>query len=55
MTRSGFGALPSVDVDKLNYLLFKRQIFTWLDYLFSNRLAIPAGAAQRDTALLRRV
>jgi hypothetical protein len=24
MTRSGFGALPSVDVDKLNYLLFKK-------------------------------
>jgi len=55
MTRIGFGALPSVGVGKLYYLLFKRQVFTWSDYLLSNRLAIPAGAPQRDTALLRSV
>jgi hypothetical protein len=55
MTRSGFGALRSVGVGKLNYLLIKGQTFTWSDYVFSNRFAIPADARRSDTALLRSV
>jgi hypothetical protein len=48
MTRSGFGALPSVGVGNLNYLLFKRQTLTFPDELISNELAISVDARERD-------